>query len=236
MHTIQIPIECPCCKGQNIKKNGFNGNRKQKYFCKDCKRNFIGDHALTYQGCHSQMKNRVLHMLADHCGIRQIARLQGISRNTVTAILAASEYTITPKQHVYDCLEIDEFWTFIQRKDNKGWLIYAYCRKSKEIVAYVWGQRNLATVRKLKAKLKQLNVRYKHIASDDWQSFKRVFGGSHHFIGKQHTVGIEGNNCALRHLVSRATRRSCCFSKKQLYHEKAFDLCINYLNNRRIFK
>ncbi|WP_431733630.1 transposase-like zinc-binding domain-containing protein, partial [Kingella kingae] len=24
---------CPRCQGQNIKKNGYSGNRKQKYFC-----------------------------------------------------------------------------------------------------------------------------------------------------------------------------------------------------------
>ncbi|MDO4879464.1 MAG: IS1 family transposase, partial [Neisseria sp.] len=124
MHTIQIPVECPCCQGRNIKKNGFNGNRKQKYLCKTCGRNFIGDHALTYKGCHSRMKKRVPHMLADHCGIRQIARLQGISRNTVCAILRSSDFRTTPQQQEYDCLKVDEFWIFIQRKDNKRWLIY----------------------------------------------------------------------------------------------------------------
>ncbi|MBE0443588.1 IS1 family transposase, partial [Psychrobacter sp. FME13] len=32
-------------------------------------------------------------------------------------------------------------------------------------------------------------------------------------IGKQHTVGIEGNNCRLRHRLRRAVRKTCCFSK-----------------------
>ncbi|WP_431733602.1 transposase-like zinc-binding domain-containing protein, partial [Kingella kingae] len=26
-------LTCPRCQGQNIKKNGYSGNRKQKYFC-----------------------------------------------------------------------------------------------------------------------------------------------------------------------------------------------------------
>ncbi|MDK4556369.1 IS1/IS1595 family N-terminal zinc-binding domain-containing protein, partial [Kingella kingae] len=51
---IQITLKCSRCQGQNIKKNGYSGNRKQKYFCKDCCRNFIGDHNLTYKGCHSK--------------------------------------------------------------------------------------------------------------------------------------------------------------------------------------
>ncbi|MBN6711585.1 IS1 family transposase [Haemophilus haemoglobinophilus] len=39
-------MKCPRCQGLNIKKNGFNSNRKQKYYCRICKRCFIGDHAL----------------------------------------------------------------------------------------------------------------------------------------------------------------------------------------------
>ena len=45
-----------------------------------------------------------------------------------------------------------------------------------------------------------------------------VLGGENHILGKEDTTGIEGNNCRLRHRVSRAFRRSCCFSKKLLNH------------------
>jgi hypothetical protein len=38
----------------------------------------------------------------------------------------------------YDCLEIDEFWTYVGKKKNQVWLIYAYHRESGEIVAFVW--------------------------------------------------------------------------------------------------
>jgi IS1 family transposase len=36
-------------------------------------------------------------------------------------------------------LGIDEFWTYAGKKENKVWLIYAYCRETGEIVAYAWG-------------------------------------------------------------------------------------------------
>ena len=127
---IQITLKCPRCQGQNIKKNGYSGNRKQKYFCKDCCRNFIGDHNLTYKGCHSKAK-----------------------------------------QKHYSTLEIDEFWTFVGNKSNKVWLVYAYHRESGEIVAYVWGKRDLATARALKQRLKELRVTYDRIATDDWTAF-----------------------------------------------------------------
>lgn len=37
-------------------------------------------------------------------------------------------------------------------------IIYAYHRETGEIVAYVWGKRHLATVQRLKTKLKQLGI------------------------------------------------------------------------------
>jgi len=48
---IKITLRCPNCSGTNLKRNGNKKNKKQNYFCKDCNRQFIGDHALTYKGC-----------------------------------------------------------------------------------------------------------------------------------------------------------------------------------------
>jgi hypothetical protein len=54
----------------------------------------------------------------------------------VLNVLESSEYTIKPKKTHYDCLETDEFWTYVGKKKNKVWLIYVYNRGSGEIVAY----------------------------------------------------------------------------------------------------
>ncbi|WP_162270466.1 IS1 family transposase, partial [Acinetobacter gandensis] len=51
----QIQINCPDCHSPSLKKNGKKSYGKQNYQCKDCKRQFIGDHALTYNGCHSRI-------------------------------------------------------------------------------------------------------------------------------------------------------------------------------------
>ncbi|MCU4613675.1 IS1 family transposase, partial [Acinetobacter parvus] len=52
---------------------------------------------------------------------------------------------------------------------------------------------------------------------------------------KLFTVGIEGNNCKIRHRIRRGFRRSCNFSKKLETppgnHFKAFDLTFFYINN-----
>jgi IS1 family transposase len=44
------------------------------------------------------------------------------------------------------------------------------------------------------------------------------------------TCGIEGNNCRLRHRERRTFRRTCCFSKKILYHLKVFSLIFFFIN------
>ncbi len=118
----------------------------------------------------------------------------------------------------------------LQIKNNKQWLIYAYHRETGEIVAYVWGKRDLAAVQRFKTKLKQLGIYYTRIASDDWDSFITAFKNCKQSIGKFFTVGIEGNNCKIRHRIRRGFRRSCNFSQKLENHFKAFDLTFFYIN------
>ena len=96
--------------------------------------------------------------------------------------------------------------------------------------AYVWGKRDLRTAKKLRKQLKELDITYDSIATDDWKSFKITFKEDKHLIGKTYTVGIEGNNCKLRHRIKRAFRRTCCFSKKLSNHFKDFSLAFFYIN------
>ena len=79
-------------------------------------------------------------------GVRDIAETERISIGKVLRTLSNSAYQIRPKQNYYESLEVDEFWTFVGNKANKQWLIYAYHRETGEVVAYVWGKRDLATV------------------------------------------------------------------------------------------
>jgi hypothetical protein len=52
-------------------------------------------------------------------------------------VLKSTKHRIEPKKTRYDCMEIVEFWTYVGKKNNNMWLIYAYHRRSVEIVAYV---------------------------------------------------------------------------------------------------
>jgi IS1 family transposase/transposase-like protein len=227
---IEITLYCPDCQGANVKKNGKKTSEKQNYFCKDCGRQFIGNHALTYKGWHSDLIQKILLMLVRGVGIRDIAEIEKISIKKVLSVLVNSNHIIKPKQNHYDSLEVDEFWTYVGNKNHKVWLIYAYHRDSGEIVAFVWGKRNAKTAKKLREELSSLGVSFDVVDTDDWVSFNNAFSAENHIIGKINTVGIEGNNCRLRHRVRRAFRRTCCFSKKMLNHVKAFTLAFFYIN------
>jgi hypothetical protein len=105
---------------------------------------------MTYQGCLSRVVEMVKIMLVRGIGIRDIGTVLQISITKVLKVLKSTEYRIKPKQTHYDRLEIDEFWTYEGKKKDKVWLIYAYHRGSGEIVAYVWGKRELKTAKKLR--------------------------------------------------------------------------------------
>lgn len=126
-------------------------------------------------------------------------------------------------------MEVDEFWNFVDNKKNKHWLQYVHERSSGEIVAFVWGGRDAITAQRLKDRMKELNITYDCIASDYLERFIKIFQPNQQ--GKYHTVGIEGNNCRLRHRIKRAVTRNCCFSKKVSNHVKAFNLRFFYLNH-----
>jgi IS1 family transposase/transposase-like protein len=227
---ITITLHCHNCQSAKVKKNGKKSCGKQNYQCKFCNRQFIGDHAIEYQGCHSSIIHRVLSMLVRGIGIRDVSAIEKISVKKVLSVLVKSVYVLQPKRTHYETIEVDEFWTYVKKKSNKLWLLYAYERESGEIIAYVWGKRNLKTARKLRQRLSELGVNYTKICSYNWKSFVTAFKSDNHEIGKEKTVGIEGNNCRLRHRIRRAFRKTCCFSKKIINHLKAFDLAFFYIN------
>ena len=121
------------------------------------------------------MTNWIKMMLVCSMGIRDISIILQISIEKVLKTLRSSNYQIIPRKTHYDCLEIDEFWTYVGKKQHKHGLIYAYHRKTGEIVAYVWGKRDLKTAKKLRRRLKQLGVLYDYVAMDDWASFLSAF-------------------------------------------------------------
>ncbi|MBC6400651.1 MAG: IS1 family transposase, partial [Ekhidna sp.] len=179
---------------------------------------------------HSNTITLIMRMLVRGCGIRAISDILGISPGKVLKTLERQQVALQPKHSFYDKLEVDEFRTYVGKKSHKLRLIYSYHGESGEIVAWVFGKRNEKTVRAFWCKIKTPGIKWGGLWTDNWKSFKRVFSGTNHLIGKTGTKGIEENNCRIRHRIRRAFRRTCCFSKKMENHIKAFEFAFYYIN------
>ena len=76
---IEIKLHCPQCQSRSIKKNYIKRDGKQNYGWKECNTQFIGDHNLTYLGCHSKAIKLILLMLVRCCGIRHLLKIMRFS-------------------------------------------------------------------------------------------------------------------------------------------------------------
>lgn len=115
--------------------------------------------------------------------------------------------------------ELDEQWSFVGNKSNRHWLWYAFDTKRKRVVAYTFGPRTDATCRQLLALLSPFQIGF--ITSDDWGSYAREVPAEKHLAGKIFTQRIERNNLTLRTRLKRLARKTICFSRSVLLHEKA---------------
>jgi insertion element IS1 protein InsB len=103
---------------------------------------------------------------------------------------------------------------FYRVKKNKLWLIKALDRGSKRTIAWVLGNRDIATFRKLYDKVKHIkNVTY---YTDYWSVFREVLPPERHIVGKSGTFTIEQDNSNIRHHLGRFTRRTKIVSKSPL--------------------
>lgn len=79
-------------------------------------------------------------------------------------------------------------------------------RITQKTLAWVVGNRDIATCKRLYEKLRHLTQT--SFYTDDWDAFAAVFPQNRHVIGKVHTVAIERNNSNTRHRLARMTRRT----------------------------
>src|SRR5689334_14866762 len=114
-------MTCLHCSSFNLKKNGKTRNKKQKYRCLDCSRQFITDYS--YQGCRPFIRSLILKMTLNGSGIRDISRVLSISTNTVLKLIrqAAEKVALLRPPTRAQTVELDEFWSFVGSKQNQRW-------------------------------------------------------------------------------------------------------------------
>ena len=130
-----------------------------------------------------------------------------------------------------DILELDELWSFVRIKTNKQWLWIALCRRTRQVVAFVLGDRSEKSCQKLWNKIPE-EYRNCHSFSDFWDAYQKVFPSeTHQSVGKEtgQTAHVERWNNTLRQRISRYVRKTLSFSKKERWHHLVTKLFIyNY--------
>ena len=138
----------------------------------------------------------------------------------------------TPDDEV---LELDELWSFVRRKSDKVWVWLALCRETRQVVAFVTGDRSRATCERL---WREIPERYKKATcySDFWEAYQGVIPQEQHeATGKE-----EGETChverwinTLRQRLSRFVRETLSFSKSRQMHRCCLKLFIHRHNLER---
>lgn len=99
---------------------------------------------------------------------------------------------VEPGTEVVICCEADEQWSYVRSKGNPRWLFYAYDRIRKRVLAHVFCPRNALT----------------------------LLPSTSHVVSKKYTQRIERHNLNLRTHLKRLARRTICFSKSEVMHDK----------------
>ena len=97
----QQTIQCPHCGGTDLQKNGKSPNGTPRWHCKECKKYFRLSYS--YNACKPGMKEKIIELTLNSCGVRDIGRVLLISKDTVTAVLkknATREPLLSDKRRI----------------------------------------------------------------------------------------------------------------------------------------
>ena len=158
--------------------------------------------------------------------MRGVQRALGVHRHTLAIWLLELIVQLPPFRTSVepaqpdDVLELDELWSFVGQRRQKRWLWVALCRRTRQIVAFVIGDRSAKTCRKLWKRIPKAYQQCRSF-SDFWHAYQQVINtGKHSSVGKEsgETAHVERWNNTLRQRISRYVRKSLSFSKNDKFH------------------
>lgn len=129
-------------------------------------------------------------------------------------------------------LELDELWSFVKKKTEKRWIWLAVCRATRQVVAYVIGDRSEATCQTLWERIPPI-YRMGPCYTDFWEAYTQVVPRpQHRSVGKEtgQTAHVERFNNTLRQRLGRLVRKTLSFSKSEWMHELCLKLFIHRYN------
>ena len=224
MIQVTTTYKCRVCGSENIVKNGTNKAGNPQYHCKDCGAYRV---LVPKPSQAAQRRAQVLRAYQERASLRDLARIFGVARHRVVGWVAdhlrqlpTLRDSLLPKQRG-DILELDELWAFVYCRGNERWLWTALCRRPRQIVAFVVGDRSAQTCRRLWAAIPPPYRRCRTY-TDFWKAYQAVLPErTHHPVGKEtgQTAHQEHWYLTLRQRVSRFVRKTLSFSKSEANHE-----------------
>ena len=158
--------------------------------------------------------------------MRGVQRSLGVHRHTLAIWLMervprlpAFGTSVKPAK-ADDVLELDELWSFVAKRHQKRWLWVALCRRTRQIVAFVIGDRSARTCRNLWKRIPPA-YRHCHSFSDFWHAYQQVITtGKHRSVGKEsgETAHVARWNNTSRQRIGRYVRKTLSFSKSDKFH------------------
>lgn len=173
-----------------------------------------------------KQKPIILKAYQERMSLRGLSRVFGVHRLSIARwikehvqSLPALQSTLLPAQ-IDDVLEFDEAWSFVLKKVNKRWLWTVMCRRTRQIIAFVIGDRSEKSCRRLWCKVPW---EYRHCLSysDFWKAYQEVLPPqTHTVVGKDsgQISHMERWYCSLRQRQARYVRKTLSFSKCEAYH------------------
>jgi len=124
-------------------------------------------------------KGQIPNAYFEGSSMRGICRIFKVSRPTLAKWLKKAR--LNPEMvdtllaaESHDVLEADEEWSFVKRRPDKRWSWIAPCRRTRQGVAYVIGDRSEKSRRTLWDAIPEC---YQHVHghSDFWVAYQKVF-------------------------------------------------------------
>lgn len=215
---------CRACGSANSVRNGTNHCENAHYHGKDCG---IYRVLKPRQGYSEAEKATVLRAGLERCSLRGVERIFDSARQTVTRPIATPVQKLPEVKDlllpasVDDVVERDEIWSFVLKKDHLRWLWTALYRRTRQIVAFVIGDRMKATCHQLWMAIPD-GYKQCQTFSDFSTTYRHVFPeASHHCVGKEtgETAHRERWTTTLRQRMSRSVRHTVSCSTSDAFHE-----------------
>lgn len=196
-------MNCTCCNGE-AKRFGFYQNknfRVQRYQCLRCGTSFSDNQPLGGLRVDYRIAAQVINLLCEGMGVRAVARLTRLHRDTVLSILATvgfkCELLLEEKiQNVKaGVVQADEVHAFVYSKQfntpegeteqGDQFTFLAIDRDSKLIINYRVGKRTRENAMRFMEDLKRRTANRFQLCTDNWNGFSGSDASVVHVFGQE---------------------------------------------------